>query len=128
MGRNEESYLRHGAQSGAPRPTWHKVGGPLSVCPFPPPPKPLPTGPGEESDPSPGKPQVGGTHRGSGRPLGHSPAENWPWADPRSGQGERSKSATKAGSAAAAVSMSTLGEVSSRFAKSCREARSETHR
>lgn len=43
MGRNEESYLRHGAHSGAPRPTWHKVGGPLSLCPFPPPRKPLPT-------------------------------------------------------------------------------------
>lgn len=67
------------------------------------------------------EPVAGGSRRG------HSPAENWPWADPRRGQGERSKSATKAGSAAAAVSMSTLGEVSSSFAKSCRGDRSEIH-
>lgn len=96
--------------------------------PVPPAPQTSAYGPGEEPDPSLGKPQVGGTFRGSRRPFGHSPAENWPWADPRSGHGERSKSATKAGSAAAAVSMSTLGEVSSRSAKSCPEACSETHR
>lgn len=88
--------------------------------PIPPPANP---GPGRSSG-----------FRSSGRPHshpaprpGHSPAENWPRADPRRGQGERSKSATKTGSAAAAVSMSTLGEVSSRFAKSGRGYRSEIH-
>lgn len=58
-------------------------------------------------------------------PPDHSPAENWPWTDPRRGHGDRSQSATKAGSAAAATSMASLGEVSSSFAKSLRGKRGE---
>lgn len=54
-----------------------------------------------------------------------SPAENWPWTDPRRGHGDRSQSATKAGSAAAATSMASLGEVSGSFAKSLRGKRGE---
>lgn len=57
----------------------------------------------------------------------HSPAENWPWTDPRRGHGDRNQSATKAGSAAAATSMASLGEVSSSFAKSLRGVRGEIH-
>lgn len=58
-------------------------------------------------------------------PPDHSPAENWPWTDPRRGHGDRSQSATKAGSAAAATSMASLGEVSSSVAKSLQGKRSE---
>lgn len=95
---------------------------------------PLPRAPGPRAEkanpqvlaPGPGQ-EPSAPLQGPGSHRGHSPAENWPRADPSSGPGERSKNATKAGSAAAAVSMSTLGEVSSSFAKSCPGDRSEIH-
>lgn len=127
-----------------PRPTYHKLWGHLSLCPVPPsgqpklppnpcPPRPPPR-PRRRDGFSPREPRAGGIRPAFRNPSrshahlpGHSPAENWPWADPRGDRGERSKSATKTGSAAAAVSMSTLGEVSSSFAKSCPENRREIH-
>lgn len=125
MGRGDKSYLRRGAPSPGPRgPPGTNSG---DICPS----APCPPTPGRESFPS--SPSLwpwraaSAPLRGPGRHRGHSPAENWPRADPSRGHGARSQSATSAGSAAAAGSMSTLGEVSSSFAKSCPEDRREIH-
>lgn len=138
MGGKDQSYLRQVA----PGPLPHVPPGPNSrdIPPsnqsppshstVPGPPK-LPPDPSSKAERgpsfSPGEPWAG-VHppglRNASSSSGHSPAENWPWADPRKSQAERNQSARNAGSAAAAaVSMSSLGEVSSSFAKRCGEGR-----
>lgn len=84
--------------------------------------------PSNQRVPPPSESKVEDSHRPQMPPTPDlSPAENWPWTDPRRGHGDRSQSATKAGSAAADTSMASLGEVSSSFAKSLRGERGEIH-
>lgn len=129
MGREDKSYLRPRTPSPGPRvPPGTNSGdiSPSALClPRPPAPQGCESVP-QSSSPAPARSRCTPREPGGSR-RGHSPDENWPWADPRRGHGERSKRATNAGSAAAAVSMATLGEVSGSFAKSCRADRSKMH-